>query len=111
MVIPSLRHSAITLPLNFGFGWAMFLGGLQRVIARGGGAPDMVVSCQEQRRILHPFFRRPSRRFRGVNYSRFHCIARGGGIMLRRLISLIYWDWVPDELVSSWSCLNLQSGV
>jgi len=37
--MPFLRHLTITLPLNFGFGWAMFLGVLERLIARGGGSP------------------------------------------------------------------------
>ncbi len=31
--------------------------------------------------------------------------------MLRRLINLIYAGWVPNELVSSWSCLYLETGV
>lgn len=31
--------------------------------------------------------------------------------MFRRLITLIFSGWVPYDLVSSWSCLGLKSGV
>jgi|GEM_PF-5960039 len=41
----------------------------------------------------------------------FHCIARDGIIMFRRLIPLICSDWVPYDLVSSWSFLCLVAGV
>ena len=68
----------------------------------------MVDTCQEKISIPTSFFYRLKSR---SLYHFLNLIVRGGVIMYRRLINLIYADWLPHDLASSWSCPDLIAGV
>jgi hypothetical protein len=64
---------------------------------------DMAVRCQEGKRVPAPFLR-----------VLFFLLTQGAvrdGILLRRLITLIFAGWLPHDLASSRSCLALKSEV
>ena len=69
-----------------------------------GLIPDMVDSVKKKIEVSANFFKR--------SLSWFNSKApKGTEPVLRRLITLIFADWVPHDLASSRSCLGLSSGV
>ena len=68
----------------------------------------MVDTCQEKISIPATFFYPLKSR---SLYHFLNFIVRDGVIMYRRLINLIYADWLPHDLASSWSCPDLFAGV